>query len=272
MPEPVAGSAEGVLALGVVASALALCFVAALIANHRFVRAERAAMRARSEFLQSVTHELKTPLASIRLLAERLEHGRVGPDRQLEYFGLLADEATRLSVLIENVLDLGRIERGERAYDRRTCGVAEVVHEAIDVFRPLAQRDGMRVRAEVELDGIEAKIDRGAIVQALLNVLENARKYAAGSEGVVVRATRSGDDVVIDVRDFGPGVPADEREAIFERFRRGARQQHGNVAGVGLGLHLARSIVRAHGGDVVCVEPEGEGAEFRIRLPQREAS
>lgn len=272
-PVPVeAAGWDGAIGMTIIVGALALCFVGASIANYRVVKAETEAVRTQSEFLQSVTHELKTPLASIRLLAERLESGRVEPDRQREYFSMLADETTRLSVLIENVLDLGRIERGERAYDRRERDVAEIVEEAVEVFRPLANRDGLRVDVESELGGVKATVDRGAIVQALLNVLENARKYATGSERVVVRSSLQDGDIVIDVRDFGPGVAPTEREVIFERFKRGARQQDGSIAGVGLGLHLARSIVRAHGGDLVCREPEGDGAEFRLRIPTEEAS
>ncbi len=267
VPAPPDAGWSGPLGIGTLLGALTLCFVVGSFVMFRGMRAETAAIRARSEFLQSVTHELKTPLASIRLLAERLETGRVDSERQTEYFGMLADEATRLSVLIENVLDLGRIERGERSYDRRAQDIEDIVHEAVDVFRPLAQRDGMVVEIEGDLAGVSGEVDRGAIVQALLNVLENARKYAKDGARVVVRVSTIDDMLAMDVRDFGPGIPAEERDAVFDRFKRGAAHQHGSVPGVGLGLHLARSIVRAHGGDLSCVQPDGDGVEFRFRVP-----
>lgn len=277
-PRPQTAGWDGPVGLAVIGAALALCFCAGLVLTLRALRAESAATRAHAEFLQSVTHELKTPLASIRLLAERLESGRVtDPQKRDGYYTMLADEAQRLSVLIENVLDLGRIERGERSYDRRRQDLLGVVEEAVEVFGPLAQRDGIRVVVERgdpadATAATEADVDRGAIVQALLNVLENARKYAVGGTRIVVRCARAAEapgQLAIDVRDFGPGVPADEQAMVFERFHRGARHRDGSIAGVGLGLHLARSIVRAHGGDLACRSPEdgGAGAVFAFRLP-----
>lgn len=230
----------------------------------RAARREAAAVAAQAEFLTNVTHELKTPLASIRLLGEMLLDGRV-PGREGEYHRMLVGEATRLSMLIENVLDLGRAERGERAFDLRAVDVDAVVRETVSLLQPLAQQDAASI-VVVAADAPPARCDRAALVQTLVAVLDNARKYGKGP--IEVRTAGRGAQVHIEVRDHGAGVPVDEHERIFERFVRGRREQHGNTPGVGIGLYLARTIVRRLGGELVCTAPaSGPGACFRFTLP-----
>ncbi len=264
-----AGSA-GAWGLGLVLLACGGVFGWSLFTARRALRGEADALRARAEFLQSVTHELKTPLASIRLLAERLHEGRVTREaKQREHHALLAGEAARLTVLVENVLDLGRMERQERGYDRREVEIDEVVGEACRLFAPVAQAAGMELREEYRAAGVVGRIDRGALVQALVNVMENARKYAAAGGVVEVStAPAEGGGYLLRIRDRGPGIPSDERERIFERFVRGVAQRDGSVSGVGLGLHLARRIAEAHDGTLHCEVPDdGLGAAFVFRLP-----
>ncbi|MBK8980418.1 MAG: HAMP domain-containing histidine kinase [Planctomycetes bacterium] len=260
------------LGLALLLAACGVALALALRATARAVDRESLAVRSRADFLQSVTHELKTPLAAIRLLAERLAEGRVrGAERLREHHMLLAGEAARLAVLVENVLDLGRTERGERAYDRRVETLDAVAGEAAALFAPLAEAAGQRINVALGAAGARGKVDRGALVQALVNVLENARKYAPGG-AVELRTARAGAGWTLTVRDHGPGVPAAERDAIFGRFARGVAQRDGAVPGVGLGLHLARSILRAHGGELCCTAPDdgGPGAAFVFTLPLTE--
>lgn len=237
----------------------------------RTARREALAVRTRSEFLTGVTHELKTPLASIRLIADVLHDDEVTPERQREYVALLAGETARLSTLLDNVLDLGRHERGERAYDRAPDDLAVAVRDALRTFAPLAQQSGLAVALHEGLAAAPAVFDAGALQQVLLNLLDNARKYGRGGGRIDVHTERRGEHFEVSVRDHGPGVPAAEREAIFGQFVRGARHRHGSVPGTGLGLFLARSIARAHGGDLVCDAPAaGEGAVFRLTMPMLE--
>lgn len=240
----------------------------AVAARLRFARAEMRAVRSQSEFLTTVTHELKTPLASIRLLGEMLADGRAR-GREADYYRMLAGEAGRLSMLIENVLDLGRLERGERTYDLRPVDVGEVVGETLAMFTPLVERDGSGVRWDDLCGSVLVRLDRGALVQALVAVLDNARKYGGAGAPIEVVTRRCDRGLAIDVRDRGPGVPASERERIFERFVRGAAQAHGSTPGVGIGLYLARSIARRLHGDLVCGDPldGGPGACFTFFLP-----
>jgi two-component system phosphate regulon sensor histidine kinase PhoR len=259
--QPAAALAAAIVLLLVLAGSGAFAF--------RALRQEALAVRARAEFLTVVTHELKTPLAAIRLLAEMMVEDRVPAGKTDEYYRLLAGEAARLSMLIENVLDLGRMERGERAYDLRACDLGEVAREAAVLFAPIAQRDGLQLRSDLGDGAVPGAADRGALLQALLNVLDNARKYASRGGTIELRTEREGGRLAITVRDFGPGVPAGEREAIFARFVRGDAHRHGSIPGVGLGLYLARAIARRHGGDLVCRAPAdgGPGAEFAFALP-----
>ena len=248
---------------------LLLAFGVAVWQQFRAAQREAAAVAAQAEFLTNVTHELKTPLASIRLLGEMLLDRRV-PGREAEYHRMLVGEATRLSMLIENVLDLGRAERGERAFHLCAVDVDDAVRETVSLLQPLASQGAAEI-VIVAANAPPARCDRAALVQTLVAVLDNARKYGAGpievatgSDGVAVR---------IEVRDHGAGVPEDERQRIFERFVRGRREQHGNTPGVGIGLYLARTIVRRLGGELTCITPAtGPGACFRFTLPRESAA
>ena len=163
--------------------------------------------------------------------------------------------------------------RGERVYDLQAGDLAAVVRDAVTTFAPLAQRAGLVIAVQQGVAAAPAVIDHGALMQALLNVLDNARKYASGGKRVEVATAVRGDAMEITVRDFGSGVPASEREQVFDRFQRGAAHQHGAIPGVGLGLFLARTIVEHHGGTLRCEAPaEGTGACFVFSVPLSEAT
>jgi signal transduction histidine kinase len=263
--EPLALPEPGWLARpgSVLAAVIALAVVAgvSMLLSLRALRRETDAVRAQAEFLTVVTHELKTPVAAIRLIAEVLHGDEVSADKQRDYFALLAGESARLTMLIENVLDLGQQQRGERAFDPRPGDLPAVVREAVALFAPLAERAGMQVELREGVGAATAELDGNALLQALLNVFDNARKYAAAGGRIAVTTAATASQFEVRVRDFGPGVPADEREAVFERFR------HGSIPGIGLGLHLAQTIARRHGGELRCISVDGPGAEFVFTLP-----
>lgn len=249
---------------------LACAFALAFVQQRRAARRESDAMAAQAQFLTTVTHELKTPLAGIRLLGEMLAEGRaIGKEH--DYYRLLVGESARLSLLIDNVLDLGRLERGERSYTPSSQPLATVVRETLRMFAPVLEQHGLQVHFDDQLLGAYASIDRDAFVQALVAVLDNARKYGAAGKRLDVVATCAHDRLKLSVRDHGPGVPSNEQDSIFERFVRGRDHQHGSTPGVGIGLYLARSIVRRLGGDLTCISPaSGDGAEFCFSLQRGE--
>ncbi len=251
---------------------LVAVFASLLLAFVRTHRRERAALELRSDFLRSVSHELRTPLTSIRMLAESLEGGTVPKERSASYLGLMAGEATRLGALVENVLDLGRIERGERRYDLAPLRLDEVVHEVIALTKPLATRHGGAI--EGRLTPLVVLGDADALRQTLLNLIDNAIKYASKPEAgprILVTLDRGPDGATLAIEDDGPGVPAEERELVFEQFRRGAAHADASIAGTGIGLGIARSIAVAHGGDLRCSRAQQlGGARFDLRLPLAE--
>ena len=258
--------------LGLVMLLLAGILATGLTLTWRSLRQRAETTRVRAEFLTMVTHELKTPLAGIRLLSELLEDGHVSaPDKRDEYYARLSSEAVRLSMLIENVLDLGRMERGERVYEFEPTDLKAVVREAIALFKPIAERDGITMRTELENLPLTLA-DRPALLQAFLNVFDNARKYGTDADHSILEVTghRSADHYTVLIKDHGPGIPQGEQQAIFDRFERAQHHRDGNIPGVGLGLHLARTILRHHQGELD-LAPSDHGAAFRFKLPIRSA-
>jgi len=211
---------------------------------------ERRVSALKSEFVANVSHELKTPLALVRMFAEMLQSGRVATDaKRQEYLDIIVRESERLSALIENVLDFARLERGRGSYEFAEGDVGDAVTRAANVYRYRAEREGMRLAVDVEPNLPRARIDERAIQLAVVNLVDNALKYAPDGEEIIVRASSEGDSVRVDVVDHGPGVPTDERQRIFERFvRLTARSSESQVRGSGIGLALVKHIAESHGG------------------------
>jgi two-component system phosphate regulon sensor histidine kinase PhoR len=213
---------------------------------------ERRLSALKSEFVANVSHELKTPLALVRMFGEMLQSGRVAGDaKRQEYLDIIVSESERLSSLIENVLDFARVERGRQAYEFTEGSVADAVTKAVNVYRHRAEHEGLELAVEVDPSLPNVRIDERAIQLAVINLIDNALKYAPGSGVVTVRAARENGSIVIRVVDRGPGVPSDERERIFERFVRGSATRAGSdrpVRGSGIGLALVKHIAQSHGG------------------------
>jgi signal transduction histidine kinase len=252
---------------------LVALLVIGLIATIRGAARERELARLKSEFVSTVSHELKTPLTSIRMFGEMLQQGVAGSDRDREarYHGIIVKESERLGLLIANLLDYSQIERGTRRYvqDRELAG--EVVGEAVTTFQRLREGENQQVLLEVEEAAGDTPlfIDREVVVQSLLNLLSNAAKYGDGKEPIEVRlASRAGDHVAMSVRDRGPGIPATEQLKIFREFYRAPSAYKSQVEGTGLGLALVKQHVEAQGGEVELDSSEGKGATFSIVFPR----
>ena len=253
-----------VLSCGVIVLGVAVILLAA--------ERERRISSLKSEFVANVSHELKTPLALVRMFAEMLQSGRVAnEEKRQQYLDIIVGESERLSALIENVLDFARVERGRQAYEFAEGSIADAVTRAVNVYRYRAEREGVELVTELEPGLPTARIDERAIQLAVINLLDNALKYARGSEVVTVRVTREGGSVVVRVVDRGPGVPAEDRERIFERFVRGSTARAGGsgappVRGSGIGLALVKHIAESHGGRA-WVEAGSPGASFAVSIP-----
>ncbi len=210
---------------------------------------ERRVSALKSEFVANVSHELKTPLALVRMFAEMLQSGRVSTDaKRQEYLDIIVRESERLSALIENVLDFARLERGRGSYEFAEGDVGDAVTRAANVYRYRAEREGVRLVVDVEPSLPRARIDERAIQLAVVNLVDNALKYAPGSNEILVRVAADANQVRVDVIDEGPGVPPDERHRIFERFVRLPSRGDSQVRGSGIGLALVKHIAESHGG------------------------
>jgi signal transduction histidine kinase len=236
----------------------------------RDVRREAEAVRLRSQFVSSVTHELKTPLTSIRMFAETLRLGRhSGPDQHQQYLDTVVHETERLSRLINNVLDFARIDRGEKTYHMAPTDVGTAALEAARVLAYPLDQGGYTLTTEIEegLPAVEADAD--ALTQALLNLLHNAVKFSAEGSEIALRVFQEEGQLLLQVEDQGPGIDPQEQEAIFQDFYRTVDAETRGIPGTGLGLSLVAHVACAHGGRVEVTSDVGRGSTFTIRIPRR---
>ncbi len=234
---------------------------------------ERRLAALKSDFVANVSHELKTPLALVRMFGEILLADRVASDdKRRQYLQIIVSESERLTALIENVLDFAKVERGKAAYEFAPGKLEEVVSRAVDVYRYRADRDGIAVHL-TSAEGLpEASIDARAIELAIINLLDNAFKYAKEGGRVDVDVASEGSSVVVRVSDRGPGIDADEQERIFERFVRGRHAGEQRIRGSGIGLALVKHIAESHGGTIEVQSPiteDGRGSVFVLRIPAK---
>ena len=238
------------------------------------LRREYELARLRTDFVSGVSHELRTPLAQIRMFSETLLLGRVRSEeegrRSLE---IIDQEARRLTHLVENLLHFSRSERQVTRLSPARAPLAPLVQEALEGFAPLAGARGVRLRSELA-EGVVAPVDAEAFRQMLLNLLDNAIKYGPPGQVVTVGLAAADQRARIWVDDQGPGIPAADRERVWDRFWRLERDRGSAVAGTGIGLAVVRELVALHGGRAWAEDGQngplptgGRGVRFVIELP-----
>jgi len=233
------------------------------------LRREYELSRLRADFVSGVSHELRTPLAQIRMFSETLLLGRVRSDDERERsLEIIDQEARRLTHLVENLLHFSRSERRLTRLSPAPAPLAPLVSEAAEGFAPLAAARGVALHTDLT-DGVVAPVDADALRQMLLNLLDNAVKYGPPGQTVTLGLAVTDGRARICVDDQGPGIPAADRERIWDRFWRLERDRGSAVAGTGIGLSVVRELVALHGGrawaeDAPC---SGGGGRFVIELP-----
>lgn len=252
---------------------LVALLVIGLIATIRGAARERELARLKSDFVSTVSHELKTPLTSIRMFGEMLQQGVAGADRDREkrYQDIIVKESQRLGLLIANLLDYSQIERGTRRYSQRPERLSDITRDAVETF--LRFREGEDAAVEVtmgnECDTAEVAVDREVLVQSILNLLANAAKYGGADKSIdVVVSAREPGMVAVAVTDEGPGIPAAEQGRIFREFYRSPAAYSSGVEGTGLGLALVKRHVEAQGGQVELDSVVGQGSTFTLVFPK----
>jgi signal transduction histidine kinase len=239
----------------------------ALVLTVRADRASAALASMKSDFVAAVTHELKTPVAFIRLVGDTLANGRyTSPKTVQEYAGLLSVEATRLSGLIDNLLTYARYSSSPVASPTGLADVepADLVEDALQGFRPVLANLEFDLVIDVPPDLPQICVDRPAMIQALDNIVDNAIKYSTTQKYLTVKGTATATSVTLTVRDRGTGIAHEDLSRVFERFYRGGNV---TVSGSGLGLPIAKRIVEGHGGRIVVRSSVGSGTEVDLTLP-----
>jgi len=289
------------LVIGLLIAVLVIAIILGSWLIIRNLNSELTLARQKTDFVSNVSHELKTPLTSIRMFSELLADGRVTDEaKQRSYLHIITAEAARLTRLINNVLDFSRMERGEKKYNIQPCDLGEVVQQTAETFRPHLEANGFKFECELPASPVSVQGDADALSQILVNLLSNAEKYSSNGNAPSSSPRPSGErtergaglptapaassppkeitlqltqkqsplpHAEIRVLDRGPGVPRGSEEKVFEKFYRAHDALSSGIQGSGLGLTIARQIARAHGGDVVCEPREGGGSCFVLRLP-----
>ena len=222
----------------------------------------------RSQFIASVSHELKTPLTAIRIFAESLLLGRPeDPQAKSEYLDTIVNESHRLTRLLNNVLDFSKIEKGNRTYRKEPACLSEVVNAAAQATQYPFKQQGFHLNVQMEDNLPDILVDRDAIEQAIQNLLSNAMKYSGESRDIGLRVHKRDGHAVIEVTDQGIGIEAAQQKRIFEKFYRVPSEDNERIGGTGLGLALVFHIVQAHDGHIEVESIIGKGSTFSIHLP-----
>ena len=224
--------------------------------------------RLKSDFVSTVSHELRTPLTSIRSLSESLLVARdMIRDDQERLFAIIAEESQRLSRMINQLLDLSRIEAGKMEWRFEALDLGEVVEHAAHANRSLFEHKGVVLVVEISDGRPRVLADRDKIIQVLTNLLSNAAKFTPSGQRVCVRAYQDAVEAVVEVEDTGIGIPPGQIEAIFEKFRQVGDTLVAKPEGAGLGLPISREIVQAHRGSLTVRSAPGHGSCFKVTLP-----
>lgn len=248
---------------------LAVLLTAGVVFALRTASREVRLSQMKSDFVSNVSHELRTPLASIRLFGELLRRGRDDAAQKSRQYGeYIENESQRLTQLINNILDVSKIESGVKSYEVAPTQLDEVVAKLVETLGVSLGHQGVAITylpPEEPLPSIDVDVD--AIRQALANLIDNAVKYSAGRPHIVVRLERGESSLKLSVEDRGVGISPDEQQKIFDRFHRVGDSLVHDVKGSGLGLSIVQHVVEAHHGQISVESEPGVGSRFTIRLP-----
>jgi len=251
-----------------ISALIAGILVFGLILTVRAVSHELELARMKSDFVSTVSHEFKSPLTSIRQLAEMLQSGRVpSEERRQKYYDVLLEQSERLALLTDNILSLSKIEEGRAEFAFESTDVSTLLTEVVSSIQDRVRHEGFDIGLNVEGALPLIAVDRTALSQAVANLIDNAIKYSGDSRRISVSASVEEQSLAIAVQDFGVGIKKEDIPRLFERFYRGGDELTRTVKGSGLGLTLVREIVAAHRGKVHVESEPGKGSVFSIRLP-----
>lgn len=222
----------------------------------------------KDDFIASVSHELKTPLAAIKMFAETLNMGRVKKEEdKKEYYHTIIRETDRLTRFINKILDFQKIEKGKKIYSFEKVDTRELLSNAIDIYKNQVQDDELKIEQECETDLPQVELDEDAMLQVFLNLLTNAYKYSKNEKYIKASIKKNDKGVLISIADHGMGIPKSMITKIFDKFYRVERDATKDIKGSGIGLAFSKSVVEAHGGGIGVESELDKGSTFTIYLP-----
>jgi signal transduction histidine kinase len=222
----------------------------------------------KSEFISNVSHELKSPLTSIRMMTEMLHHNRVeNEERKAEYYSAMLEESEHLSHLIDNILDFSRIDEDRKKLEFIDLDLDKLTREFIKSIREMIRETGFEISYSCPNKVSVIRADRNAILQVLYNLVDNAIKFSGASRKIHINLVFKDNELQLSVKDYGIGISIKDQEKIFERFYRCRESQHLGIRGSGIGLTIVKKIVEDHGGYLTLVSRLGAGSMFTVRLP-----
>jgi len=249
---------------------LVIVLISGAVLISRTIAQEMAILKLKSDFVSSVSHEFKSPLTSIKALAERLRDGKVkDADRMKQYFSVITQDVDRLTHLVRNILDFSRIEEGKKEYEFAETDMGQLVKQKIEDFQREEIAKEMSIQTRIADDIPHLEVDKEAISQVLNNLLDNAAKFSADRKEIEVDLKKDEKNIVIEVKDKGIGILSNELDKIFDKFYQGKNAVRQSSKGTGLGLTLVKHMVEAHGGRVEVKSRVNEGSTFSIILPVR---
>ena len=251
---------------------IALVILGGLYALYRLGLKQILLAQQQQDFVSAVSHELKTPLTSIRMYGEMLKEGWADDEKRQQYYDYIHAESERLSRLISNVLQLARITRNEPQFDLQTCSVAELLDQIHSKISSQVEQAGfdLEIVADDDCGSAKVHLDADCFAQIVINLVDNAIKFSANADLrhiAIGCSTTDADNVLFTVRDHGPGIPGDQLEKIFRLFYRSESELTRETVGTGIGLAIVHELATAMGGTVDVIN-RNPGAEFRVSFPR----
>jgi len=235
----------------------------------RSVSHELELAKLKSDFVSTVSHEFRSPLTSIRQLAEMLQRGRVPSEqRRQKYYDVIVEQSERLSLLINNVLDFARLEEGRKQFYFEMIDIGTLLNDIILTFQHQVRHEDFELKSEIDKSLPMTMADRSAITQAITNLVDNAIKYSGEVKKIYITAFMKNQYLHISVQDYGIGITKEDLNKVFDRFYRGSDESiQSKVKGTGLGLTLVKQIIEKHQGSIYVESKPGKGSTFTIKLP-----
>ena len=256
------------LVLGIIFFAV---IITGLVLNTIFLFREIRLSEQHDAFLNAVTHELKTPIASIKLYLETLKSRNVPPEKANEFYDTMLADSDRLLATVEQVLQASRTRERKRQFNVSNVNISELLNDSIETVRSRYNLDEGAIRFTEPAESSEVLGDEAELKTAFVNLLDNAVKYSGDEPKISIRTKRStlNNKVDVFIKDNGVGIPANELKRVFKRFHRVAGPAASDAKGTGLGLFIVKSIVEKHGGRVRAdSRGEGLGSTFMVHLPR----